>query len=404
MPQISIVIPTYNGSRFIHSALTTVLSQTFSDWELIVVDDGSADGTPDVMKEYASEPRITILRQDNQGLARARNRGLAVAQGDYVAFLDVDDQWRPTYLAHMGRALEHAPQAVAAVAGWQYMDAAGKPSPQSIILSAAEVARLDQDLYWRNALVPSALVARRRAVLQAGGFDEQLSTCADWDLWLRLKALGTFVAVAEVLTWYRAHADSMSENVPNQERERLLVHAKHLGSLEAPVSQWPAARRQAVGYTYFNSALGYLRQGDAASAQERVRRAVTCWPGLLEQDEFYYELGCAFQPRGVRGTTTDLDLDTSAALIRDILFNDVPAAEARSARAHWGRACLVLARLARDTHNPPACRTFALMALRDAAGRDQIRATGLLARSVVPQGWTRAIRRLRTVTGVSRPN
>src|SRR5713226_4493070 len=120
MPQISIVIPTYNGSRFIQSALTTVLSQTFSDWELIVVDDGSADGTPDLINEYASEPRITILRLDHQGLARARNRGLAVAQGDYVAFLDVDDQWRPTYLAQMGRALEHAPEAVAAFAGWQY--------------------------------------------------------------------------------------------------------------------------------------------------------------------------------------------------------------------------------------------------------------------------------------------
>jgi glycosyltransferase involved in cell wall biosynthesis len=402
-PRISIILPVYNGENYIRAALESAQRQTFTDWEVCVVDDGSADGTPNILKEYASEPRITILRQDNHGLAASRNRGLTAARGDYVAFLDVDDEWQPTYLARMCAALDNAPLAVAAFAGWQYIDEAGRRLPQWVLLTGQDVARLDNDLSWRNAILPSALIARRTAVLQAGAFDEALNACEDWDLWIRLKALGPFIGVPQVLMLYRAHADSMTENVANMERERLKVNAKYLGSLDVPLPDWPPDRRQAVGFTYFNSALSYLRQNELARGREKIQQAVQYWPGLLAQDEFYYELGCAFQPRGLRGSAQGIDLVKSAGLIRDFLFVDLTKAGADESPEHWGQACLVLARLARNTGQRQAARGYALQVVRHGPAGPRLEALRLLVRSSLPEAWAHAAARLRSRAQASKP-
>ena len=394
-PGISIIMPVYNGARYLASALATVQEQTLPNWELIVVDDGSTDDTPALLAQRPSDNRCYVIRQSNLGLAAARNRGLAAAQCEYIAFLDVDDAWHPSYLGQMCAALDRAPNAVAAFCGWQYSNEAGTLLPQAVVLSKQDLSRLDQDLLWRNSILPSGLVARRQAVLQAGGFDETLRACEDWDLWLRLKALGPFVAVPEVLMWYRTHSESMTDNIANIERERLKVNAKHLGRLDEPLADWPAARRQAVGFTYFMTALGYLRQQDVARGKDKARQALQCWPDLLEQDEFYHELGCAYQARGLRGTAHGLDLEAGAALIRDILADSPAAVRPRSMPVYWGRACLVLARLANNTCNRRGCRAYAFRALRLASGRDRLQALRLLAGSAVPDAWLRAAGRAR---------
>src|SRR5712692_4951140 len=157
-PRVSIIVPVYNGGRYILSALATVRAQTFSDWELIVVDDGSTDEMAAIVAQSPRDERRHVIRQINSGRSSARNRGLAGARGELVAFLDVDDAWQPTYLARMCAALDQAPQAVAAACGWQYMDEAGQPLPQRVLLSEQEASRLAEDLSWRNSLVPSGLV------------------------------------------------------------------------------------------------------------------------------------------------------------------------------------------------------------------------------------------------------
>jgi len=275
---------------------------------------------------------------------------------------------------------------VAAFSGWQYMDAAGKPLPQTVLLSPAEAGHLAEDLAWRNSLVPSAVVARCSGVLQAGGFDESMPNVADWDLWLSLTASGAFVAVPQALTWYRTHTHNMSENVLEMERGRLRLHAKHLGSLDTPLAQWPAARRRAVGFTYFNSALGFFWQNALPEGRARIYRALEVWPDLINLDEFYYELGCARQPRGLRGTPEGLNLEEGAALIHSLLFDPPAPLSAQAAAAHWGQACMVLARLARNMRQWPTCRRYALRAMLFASGRGRRQAARLLARSFVPPG------------------
>ena len=317
---VSVIMPAFNADKFISDAIQSVIQQTYSNWELIVIDDGSSDSTAAILAEAPADERRRVVHQDNTGLAAARNRGLAESSAPHIAFLDVDDRWHPSYLAEMCAALDKAPEAAAAFAGWRCISDDGSPLPQQMLMSTEQTAQLAIDLKWRNAILPSALVARRSAVAQAGGFDIELEACEDWDLWLRLIALGSFVAVSQILMEYRVHAASMTENVEHIEHERLKLNAKHLGPLGEPLAAWPPDRRRAVGYTYFNSAIGQLRQKQIAQAREKIRLAFRCWPGILSLDEFYYELGCAFQPRGVRGTAVGLTLPDGEALIRSILF------------------------------------------------------------------------------------
>src|SRR5918996_762140 len=111
MPRFSVVIPAYNASRTIGETIRSVLAQSEPDFELIVVDDGSADDTPAIVESFASDRRLSLLRQENQGVAAARNTGIARASADYVSFVDNDDLWMPEYLAAMGAALDAAPAA-----------------------------------------------------------------------------------------------------------------------------------------------------------------------------------------------------------------------------------------------------------------------------------------------------
>src|SRR6266487_3488722 len=229
MPAVSVIMPVLDGARYIGSAIESVLGQSFRDWELIVIDDGSADRTPDIVRSYTSDVQLRSIRQENRGLAAARNRGLSEAAAALVAFLDADDLWLEEHLEAMVARMEEAPAAVLAFAGWQYVDEHGDLLPQVVIPFDGDPARARSELPWRNSVLPSAVLARTDAVRGVGGFDATLPACEDWDLWIRLLAEGPFVASPKVSTLYRAHAESMTENGHAIERERLRVNEKHHG-------------------------------------------------------------------------------------------------------------------------------------------------------------------------------
>jgi glycosyltransferase involved in cell wall biosynthesis len=356
-PVVSVIMPVSNGERFIGAAIGSVLSQSLVVWELIVVDDGSTDDSADIARRHAeTDPRLRVLRQENRGLAAARNRGLSEAAGSLVAFLDCDDVWEPGYLQAMVARLAQAPEALLAFAGWRYIGERGEPLPQAVIPFGADPQRARCELPWRNALLPSAVVARTSAVRRLGGFDTTLRACEDWDLWIRLRREGAFVALPDVLVLYRVHDASMTENVEEIERGRMQVNEKHHGSTSSTVSQWPESLRRAVGETLFVSALAQFRRGENVIGSSKVRDALAIWPALVEDDEFHYELACANQARGVRGTPSGLDLAGNARLVRSLL--PLPGG-----RRSWGRACLALAQVALLARDQRAARRYALRAL-----------------------------------------
>ena len=137
MTTVSVIIPAFNQAAYLLEAVASAQAQTLPPAQIIVIDDGSTDATPKILADLCADDtdrhQLCMVRQENQGLARARNRGLQMAQGELIAFLDADDRWQPEYLAAMTALLAQHPTAVAAYAAWQYMDAAGALLPQIII-------------------------------------------------------------------------------------------------------------------------------------------------------------------------------------------------------------------------------------------------------------------------------
>jgi hypothetical protein len=203
---IGIIIPAFNIAPWVGDAIRSVLQQDFTDWSLVVVDDGSADDTSSVVAGF-NDPRISIIQQSNSGVSCARNRGAAAAAGDAVLFLDGDDWLAPDALACLSRTLDAAPCAVAAAGGYASVTAIGLVRR----FAAPPHGMLLRRLLVRNLFVNGGhLLIRREAIEAAGGFDPALTYGEDWEYWVRLALLGAFVSVrnAEPLLFVRERADS----------------------------------------------------------------------------------------------------------------------------------------------------------------------------------------------------
>lgn len=209
-PAVSVVLATYNQARWLDGAIETVRAQTFPDWELLVADDGSTDATAAVVARHAADPRIRHLPGSHAERCLARNRALAAARGELVAFLDTDDRWHPNKLARQVAALQAAPAAGFCYTLARFVDAEDRPLPirkPPTVLTG----NLFSALLRGNFVILASVVARRGLVMDAGGFDETLPVCGceDWDLWLRLARTHPVAAVDAELTRYR-HPGSTS--------------------------------------------------------------------------------------------------------------------------------------------------------------------------------------------------
>lgn len=220
LPLVDIITPTNRAGEFLESTTSSILSQTYGNWRLYIVDDGSPD--PSALADAvggalsaASAPagvrhRVSIHRGDGRGVSAARNHGLALGSGDYVAFLDDDDLWDPRFLERMVARLERAPHAVAAYSGGRYLDEGGEPFGLWTAPAASSSAMLRGDVPFPRII---ALLVRRIAGEATGWFDEQYAYSEDMDLICRLLIAGEFVEVSDPLAFYRIHSASVSRNV-----------------------------------------------------------------------------------------------------------------------------------------------------------------------------------------------
>ena len=212
-PAVSIVIAAYNSSAYITETLDSIAAQTFKDYEVIVVNDGSTD-TPELERILESHPlEIVYISQLNKGVSAARNAAIAVARGEFYAQLDADDQWKSDYLTvQLGFLTEHPNVAVvypnaiifgdSSDAGLEYM---------RLVHSDGEVSF--ESLVLQRCTVLTCVAARMEAIKRAGMFDESLRSCEDFDLWLRIiKSGGRIAYHRQVLARYRRHAGSLSSD------------------------------------------------------------------------------------------------------------------------------------------------------------------------------------------------
>lgn len=216
-PHVSLIIPAFNASSTLAATLESVQRQSFTDWEAIVIDDGSTDDTAQLAEAFSEhDPRIRVLRQPNQGVAATRNTGIAQAAGTWLLFLDSDDIILPEHLSDLVAALAASPEAGASFAGWWYETPDGRRMPSTHRPTSGDLFTG----FARSALFAiHACLVRRDLVERAGGFDTSMKTCEDWDLWQRVARLGTYFARTRGDTAiYRMRPQSLSRDA-----EQMLV-------------------------------------------------------------------------------------------------------------------------------------------------------------------------------------
>lgn len=206
-PRVSVVIPTYNCDRFLPEAIDSVLRQTLTQLEIIVIDDGSTDQTAAILQAYQNRhgDRVRTVSRSNQGVSASRNHGIRLAQGEWIAFLDADDVFFPSKLEAQLHIAAQNPQLGMIHSGWQRVDQTGQVL--KLVEPWHQVPRLDLEGWLRyKPVLPSAMLFRRDWLLKAGGFDSRFSMSEDTELILRLARSGCGADwLRQVTVSYRQH-------------------------------------------------------------------------------------------------------------------------------------------------------------------------------------------------------
>ena len=215
-PKVSVVIPVHNGQDYVGQTIESILSQTFRDFELLLLDDASSDGSPSIMKGY-TDPRIRLVRNEvNIGIARMHNKGIDLARGEYIAMLDHDDVSYPERLARQVAFLEAHPD-YALIGTWgELLDERGRRygKAKKYPVSAEDVR--SSLLFWNCVLHPSIMA--RRAIMEAYRYSERFSICDDFDLFVRMGAARRLGNLPQVLVAHRRHAARTSNTKAHLKR------------------------------------------------------------------------------------------------------------------------------------------------------------------------------------------
>lgn len=231
-PKISVIIPCFNAEKYIAAAIRSVLAQNWPNLEIMVVDDGSSDNSAELVRNIF--PEVRLIQQANQGVAAARNNGIAQAQGEWIAFLDADDIWLPGKLQAQHQQLISVPDARMSYTAWQVWTSTEPAPPPKYI--AALIGRSGDTQAWSGAtgwvytqllldcvVWTSTVLAHRSVFEQVGTFDPTLRIGEDYDLWLRASRVTQILRVPAPYALYRMHPASITKSVPEINFRNLVV-------------------------------------------------------------------------------------------------------------------------------------------------------------------------------------
>lgn len=265
-PRVSAVIPTFNRAHFLANAIETVLAQTCSDLEVLVVDDGSTDGTAEVVADYT--PSVRYLRQRHLGLCAARNTGILHSRGEFVAFLDDDDEWLPRKLDLQLQAFREHPSAAVVGGGCIYVDEYLEPLGEPV--RGPGFVRYED--FAVGASLPgsgSNTLIRRSVFAEVGLFDTKLVRADDRDMWLRISERYPVYAVAEPTARIRVHSSPRHYDFATARACELEVNRR----VDGPVLRW-----KADAHTYFLFFQRKLERGETGRALWYLIRSFLCFP------------------------------------------------------------------------------------------------------------------------------
>ncbi len=280
MSTISVVLPAYNAERTILETIQSVQKQTFSDFEIIVINDGSTDRTLELL-DTVEDPRLKVFSYSNGGLPVARNRGISQSTGAFITFLDADDLWTPDKLELQLAALQQNPEAGVAYSWTCNMDEKGEnfhPGHQ-VIFEGYVYSKL---LLGNFIASGSNIMIRQKAIASVGEFDPTLRSCEDWDFYLRLAANWHFVVVPKPQILYRQSSGAMSSKTDVMEKYHLIVLER---ALQAAPSKLQSLKNQSIAILYqYLAGLCLARVNDinqVKQASQKLRMAIRLHPKIL---------------------------------------------------------------------------------------------------------------------------
>jgi GT2 family glycosyltransferase len=291
MPLVTVIMPAYNVALYLREAVESVVAQTYHDWELVIVDDGSTDETGSIARECVElDDRIRLVRQENRGLAGARNTALETGRGEFFALLDSDDIWDPGFLEAQMDVFARYPETALVSGSARFLGGAKNGQPARPRIAGAPVLTLEQ-MIADEAAVFIMTTFRREVVDTIGRFDASKRRSEDWDFWLRAVSAGfVFRRNWTALAWYRVREGSLSRDTPAMLQEMLHTLSKLRPHCQ-PGSRAHAALQAQIGrlerallLVRAKDALECGRYPDAAATLQQLRRSgggalvgITAW-------------------------------------------------------------------------------------------------------------------------------
>ncbi len=279
MPTVSVIIPTFNCAQFLPFAIDSVLKQTYPDFEMIIVDDGSTDNTPEIIKPYlVNHPsKIKYIWQPNKGLAIARNTAINNSTGEYIALLDADDAWLPDKLELQVKILNEKNETGLIHSNITYISEKGgilsSPPRNPQILSG----NIFTDIFLRkeNIACPTVLF-KRKCINEVGLFDENLTRlgCEDRDLWLRILKRFNAIYIDKSLSYYRLRHGSMSKNIEKMYKARYYVIQKNFSNKNVSLIM----KRKAIASCHREQGDEFLFKKEFIKARQEYYAGIISWP------------------------------------------------------------------------------------------------------------------------------
>jgi glycosyltransferase involved in cell wall biosynthesis len=283
---LSVVMTVFNGASQIGETLDSILAQTFTDFELLINDDGSQDSTWDVLSRYAArDERIRLIRNElNCGITRSMNKLFAMAHGDLITRHDADDISLPDRFARQVMYMEQHAEIGLVSSQVLMIDATGAPLDLKYFTDATEDQTLQAQLLVNNCFCQGSVMFRKRCLEVVGNYDESLDSAEDYDLWLRLAEVTRLARLPEYLYKYRVHAASISSVKRGLQLQNMAASLEKLLSRRASERANAAIQARVAGW-YVEAANWFIASGDLLTAQLNLTKALRVYPALLDSDE-----------------------------------------------------------------------------------------------------------------------
>ena len=277
MAKVDIIIPAYNAERYLRAAISSVLSQTFDDWRIILVNDGSTDGTAAIASEFESNlgNRMLVVTQANAGLPAARNAAIRNSSAELLAILDADDIWLPPRLAESVEVFESHPEVGLSYGLITWIDDAGNQLHTFQGNPRNACGKIARSIYQRKVDLPCPTITfRRKCVEEVGLFDETMRSTEDRDMWLRIAFRYEVAFIPKVIAYYRMSANSMSGNLERMFNAQRQFIRKHYGAPGCGL----IARQIALAHAYKQRAEGLFQRRRPGAALLSSLQACAVWP------------------------------------------------------------------------------------------------------------------------------